>query len=357
MKLLAAKERAIIAIALLTAIVTAIMTAAHVTPVLTFIVSAISLATLASMVGMATEQLGKRMSAGATGVLQSALGNLPELMVGIFSLRAGLVTVVQSALVGSILANALLVLGLAFLAGGLKNGTQRFSKEQPRMIATLMLLAVSAIIMPTLAAKLHTAASAHIGDLSIAVSVVLLIVFIASIPVSLKGSDPVNCEVLEEEDHGPAWPTWMAAAILVVAGVASALVSDWFVEAMKPAITTLHISETFTGLVIVAIAGNAVENVVGIQLAIKNQADYAVSVILNSGLQVALGLTPVLVLLSFVIGAPVHLTLVMPPLLVAALLLSTLIGLVIVYDGESIWLEGLALIGLYVIIAAGFWWG
>lgn len=357
MKLLAPRERAIITIAVLTAIVAAVMRAMHAPEVASFAVCGISLATLASMVGMATEQFGKRLSAGATGVLQGAFGNLPELLVGIFSLRAGLVTLVQSALVGSILANSLLVLGLAFFAGGLKHGTQRFNKEQPRMIATLMLLAVSAIIMPTLAAKLHTAASAHIGDLSIAVSVVLLIVFLASIPVSLKGTDPVNCEVLQPEDHGPMWPTWLAATILTIAAGASALVSDWFVDAMKPAIAQLHVSEAFTGLVIVAIAGNAVENVVGIQLAMKNQADYAVSVILNSGLQVALGLTPVLVLLSFVIGAPVHLTLVMPPLLVAALLLSTLIGLVIVYDGESIWLEGLALIGLYVIIAAGFWWG
>jgi Ca2+:H+ antiporter len=144
--------------------------------------------------------------------------------------------------------------------------------------------------------------------------------------------------------------------VLIVAGVASAFVSDWFVDALQPAIAQLHISQAFTGLVIVAIAGNAVENVVGVQFAMKNQMDYALSIILNSALQVALGLTPVLCLLSFVIGGA-HLTLVMPPLLVAALLLSTLIGIVIVYDGESIWLEGVALIGLYLIIAAAFWWG
>src|SRR3569833_2406905 len=356
MTLLAPKERAIIAIALLSAIVAAVMRAVHAADVLTFIVCAVSLATLASMVGMSTEQFGKRLSPGATGVLQGAFGNLPELLVGIFSLRAGLVTLVQSALVGSILANTLLVLGLAFFCGGLNIVVQRFSKEQPRMIATLMLLAVSAMIMPTLASKLHTAAAAHISDLSVAVSIVLLIVFVASIKVSLQGSDPVNCQVLEEE-HGPMWPTWLAGLTLTLAAIASAFVSDWFVDAMKPAIEQLHVSQAFTGLVIVAVAGNAVENVVGIQLAVKNQCDYAVSVILNSALQVALGLTPGLVLLSHVIGAPIHLTLVMPPLLVVALMLSTLVALVIVYDGESIWLEGLALIGLYAIIAMGFWWG
>jgi Ca2+:H+ antiporter len=113
---------------------------------------------------------------------------------------------------------------------------------------------------------------------------------------------------------------------------------------------------TFTGLVVVAIAGNAVENLVGIQLAARNQADYAVSVILNSPLQIALGLTPILVLSSFLLGTA-HLILVLPPLLVAALALATVLPALIVFDGESIWLEGVALIGLYGVIAAAFWWG
>lgn len=355
MTVLARKERVTIAVALATAILSAILRGMHVSDVLTFAVCGVSLATLAGMVSIGTEQVCKRLNPGTTGVLQGALANLPELMVGIFSLRAGLVTVVQSALVGSILANTLLVLGLAFLAGGIKNGVQKFSKEQPRMIATLMMLAISAIVFPTMASRLHTAASHHIGDMSIAVSIVLLIVFAASIPVAMAEGDPISPEPAER-DLGLAWPAWLAGAVLIIAGFASALVSDWFVEALRPAIAQLHISQTFTGLVIVAIAGNAVENVVGIQLAMRNQTDYAVSLILSSALQVALGLTPVLCLLSFVIGGA-HLTLVMPPLLVAALLLSTLVGIVVVYDGESIWLEGVALIGLYIIIAAAFWWG
>ncbi len=125
---------------------------------------------------------------------------------------------------------------------------------------------------------------------------------------------------------------------------------------ITPAIDTLHISQAFPGLVIVALAGNAVENVVGIQLAARNQPDYAISVILNSSLQVALGLTPVLILLSFIIGAT-HLTLVLPSLLVAALGLTAILSTVIIYDGESTWLEGLALMGLYGIVAVSFWWG
>jgi Ca2+:H+ antiporter len=144
--------------------------------------------------------------------------------------------------------------------------------------------------------------------------------------------------------------------VLLGAGVGAALVSDWFVAALTPAITFLHISPAFTGFVIVALAGNAVENVVGIQFAARNQADYSISVILNSSLQVALGLIPVLVLLSFIIGGA-HLTLVMPPLLVAALGITAIINTVIIYDGESTWLEGLVLVGLYGIIAVSFWWG
>jgi Ca2+:H+ antiporter len=144
--------------------------------------------------------------------------------------------------------------------------------------------------------------------------------------------------------------------VLLVAGITAALVSDWFVEALEPAIETLNISHAFAGLVVVAIAGNAVENVVGIQLAIKNKVDYAISVIMNSSLQVALGLTPILVLLSYFF-TPVPLTLVLPPLLVLALGLTALLSALVVYDGESNWLEGLALMGLYIMVAVSFWWG
>src|SRR6185369_3477004 len=150
----------------------------------------------------------------------------------------------------------------------------------------------------------------------------------------------------------------MTLTIVVLACTAfgAALVSDWFIEALQPAMATLGISEAFAGLVIVAIAGNSIENLVGIQLAWKNQSDYAVSVILNSSLQVALGLFPILVLLSFVLGGSI-LTFVLSPLLIVALALAAIVSAVVVFDGESIWLEGLALIGLYSIIAAAFWWG
>lgn len=335
-------------------VLTAILVIFQVNAVLIFLVSAGALSLLAALVGQATEQVGERLGSGATGVLQSALGNLPELFIGIFALRSGLIVVVQSAIVGSILGNSLFVLGLAFLAGGLRHGTQHFPAQAPRMIANLTLLAVAALIIPTLTAGLHTPAAGHEDGLSIACAIILLIVFIASIPFSLQGG-PEKLPDQEANLVNP-WPIWFAVMILVIAGVGSAFVSDWFVAALTPAISILHISQAFTGLVIVALAGNAVENVVGVQFSLRNQSDFAISVILNSSLQVALGLTPVLVILSFIIGST-HLTLVMAPLLVASLALAAILSTVIIYDGESTWLEGIALIGLYGIIAVSFWWG
>ena len=324
---------------------------------LRFVSAAVALALLAMLIGRSTEQVGHRLSAGATGVLQSAVGNLPELFVCIFSLRAGLVDVVRAALVGSILANALLVFGVAIVVGGLKNGKQSFRKESARLNATMLLLAVSALVIPTLVHYLHTPADGHISTLSALVACVLLISFALSIPYSLRAhSGYTTSDDDATEAETAEWSMKRSVATLVACGVLAAFVSEWFVAALEPTIHTLGISQAFAGFVIVAIAGNAVENVVAIQLAAKNKADYAVSVILNSALQVALALVPVLVLLSFVLGGPI-LTLVLPPLLVVGLLMTVLIVSMIVGDGETIWLEGVPLIGLYGIIAVSLWWG
>ena len=340
-------------IALTATILTAVLTLTHSNAVVTFTMSGVALAILALVVGEATEQLGNLLGPGATGVVQASIASMPELFVSFFALRAGLVTVVQSALVGSILANTLLVMGLAFLFGGWKNGTQRFGSERPRSIVILMVLAVSALVVPTIAHTIHTPAEAHEETLSIAGAIVLLIVFFASIPLSLQGGPIV--ETAEEHQEKP-WPLTRIISVLVVAGVSAAFVSDWFVQALEPTMESLHISQAFAGLVIVAIAGNAVENVVGIKLAIKNKMDYAISVVLNSSLQIALALIPILVILSYFF-TPAPLTLVLPPLLVVCLALTAILSALIVYDGESNWLEGVALIGLYVMIAISFWWG
>jgi Ca2+:H+ antiporter len=332
-------------------------------PVVPFAIAAVALALLALLVGRSVEGLGDRLGPGATGVVQSGLGNLPELFVSIFALRAGLTDVVQGAIVGSILGNVLLILGLAFVVGGLKFGTQQFGAEQGRMISLLLVLGVAALCIPSLTAALHTPAAGHEVGLSNIVAIALLIVFGLSLPASLQkqpgtagaGKAAVSQHAAADA-HAHLWPLPMALGMLALSGVGAAFVSEWFVHALEPAIEALHISQAFAGLVVVAIAGNAIENVVGIQLAAKNQADYAVSVILQSPLQVVLVLAPALVLLSHFV-APTPLTLVFPPLLLAAMLLAAIVTVVVMLDGESTWLEGVALLALYVVIAAAFWWG
>jgi Ca2+:H+ antiporter len=329
--------------------------------VVPFVVSAAALALLASLVGTAVDALGDRLGAGATGVLQSALGNLPELFVCLFALHDGLYDVVRAALVGSVLANVLLVLGLAFVVGGLRHGTQRFGAGRARTISMLLALSVIAWLIPSLTASLHTPASGHEEALSDITAVLLLLLFALSVPASLRRDEtapeaPEAPEQDEEPSHeGPRWPLWLAIAVLAVAGVAAAFVSDWFVTALTPAMDAVGISQAFAGLVVVAVAGNAVENVVGVQLAARNQADYAVSVILQSPLQIALVLAPVLVLVAPLVGATF--TLVLSPLLVASLVLTVLIAVLVVNDGESNWLEGASLLVVYVLIATAFWWG
>jgi Ca2+:H+ antiporter len=335
--------------------------------VATFLIAAVALATLAAVVGQSIEQVGERLGPGATGLLQSALGNLPELFVGYFALKAGLVDVVRAALVGSILANTLLVLGAAVLLGGLKHGPQRFESDAPRMIGTLLLLAVAALLVPTLAFKLHTPAASHAEQLSGAVAIVLVVVYLLSIPFWLRSdatAPPANEDKDKDKkekdgekgDKGTLWPLPVAIGLLAFGSLGSALVSDWFVAALEPATKSLGLSPIFTGLVIVAIASNAVENVGGIGFALRARPDYALSTILNSPLQVALFLTPLLVLISHLTG-PTHLTLVFPTLQVAALAVAVIAVIVVLSDGEYVWLEGVALIGLYCILAAAFWWG
>jgi Ca2+:H+ antiporter len=318
------------------------------TPVLTFALAALAIAALARIVGGATEQLGSRVGSSIASVIQSALGNLPELFITLFAVREGLILVVQAALVGSIIANSVLVLGIAFVAGGLRNGTQRFDSPRARMIATLTAMAAAILALPTLAHAFHAPAAAHEKTLSLICAGVLIVLFFLTLPYFLKGGEGAAVE--------PAcWRLATTVVVLASAGIAAAFVSDWFVTALRPATETLGMSEAFAGLVVVAIAGNAVENVVGVQLAVRNRADFAVSVIVNSSLQIALFLTPVIVFASLFFATT--LTLAFPTLLAVALLLAAGIAALVVYDGESTWEEGSILIGLYVVIAASFWWG
>ena len=336
-----------IAIAAVLVAIAGVLDYADLNAVLRFVAAAAALAILARLVGTATEQLGGRLGTGGAGSVQSALGNLPELFVALFALHRGLIGVVKAALIGSVLANSLLVLGLAFFAGGVRNGVQRFDSPRARTIATLTLLAAAILAVPTFAHVLHAPAAAHEQTLSLICGGVLLVVFFSTLPIFLRG------DAMPQEP--PRWSLTATIAVLAAAAAGAVFVSDWFVSALEPATTSLHMSQTFAGLVVVAIAGNAVENVVGVQLAFRNKPDFAVAVIINSSLQVALALTPVILFASLFFAT--HMTLVFPTLLAVCLLLAAFVTTVVVYDGESTWPEGVVLVGFYVVIASAFWWG
>jgi Ca2+:H+ antiporter len=205
------------------------------------------------------------------------------------------------------------------------------------------------VAIPTFAHNLNVPAAHHEEALSLICAGVLLAVFLLTLPGLIAVVEG------EAEHAPPRWTNLTTVLVLGAAAVGAAFASDWFVTALKPATETLGMSEAFAGLVVVAIAGNAVENVVGVQLARQDRMDFAISVILNSSLQVALALTPVLVLASLLFAA--HLTLVFPVMLAIALLFAAWLGGIVVYDGESTWPEGVVLIGLYVVVVSAFWWG
>ena len=330
-----------------------------------FACSTIALAGGAVAVGEATDRLSLRMSPAATGVVQSVLGNLPELFLSIFALQAGLVGVVAAALVGSVLGNVLFVLGLALVIGGVRHGSLRFAGEANRLLAVQLLLGVAALTVPFLAVQPGAPDVGHATDLSVVVSVVLLAVFAFSVPVALRASSKgpgakpsMEREMGLETDRAtePLPPMSTTLILLAVSAGSAAFVADWFVTALTPAMASLGMSEAFAGLIVVALAGNAVENFAGVTAASRGRADLSLSLILNSALQVVLFLAPVLVLLSLVL-APTPLVLILSPLLLGMLAVSALLVFAIVLDGDANALEGALLLGLYVIVGAAVWWG
>ena len=372
--LLTGRDRITFAVTVMATVAAGALHFSHANAVLAFVVAAIALATLASLVGRSVEALGDRLGPNATGILQTALGNLPELFVILFALKAGLFDVVKATIVGSILANVLLVLGLAFVVGGLKHGRQRFAADDGRTLGLMFTLAVFILAVPSLTAAMHTPAATHERTVSLIVSVVMLVLFALSLPATLGGrkseapheghsqggspiaASPDSAKAASVATAHGEWPMAMAIGMLAIAGLGAAFVSEWFVAALEPAMEAAGINQVFAGLVIVAIAGNAVENFVGIQLAAKNQMDYAVQVVLQSPVQIALTIAPIVCLAAGFLGQP-GFDLVFSPLLLAAMMMSALVAVLVTFDGESHWFEGAVLIALYVAIATAFWWG
>ena len=311
-----------------------------------FVIAGLALAGVAWIVSFATEQVGERFGPAATGLMQSTLGNLPEFFVVIFALNAGQKIVAETAILGSILVNALFVLGLVIIVGARRaeDHVMRFSARLPNDTATMLMIASFIILLVGLANSAHDSASHHIQTISIVSAVAILAAYSVWVHQYLT-TEPPGDKALER----PRVPTSVSVALLLLSGLAAAFVSDWFVHALEPTIHTLHISRSFAGLVIVATAGNAVEHAVGVVLAAKGQNELAISVVKNSVAQIAAFLYPLLVLVSLLTAT--SLTFALPPVYTGALLGTSVIMWQITGDGEATPFEGAALIAAFVILA------
>jgi Ca2+:H+ antiporter len=351
-------ERSVIAGTLVATALAGVTRYAHgVSQVLAFVVATLALAGQAWLVSLATEQLGERFGPAQTGLMQSTIGNLPEFFVVIFALQDHQKVVAETAILGSILVNALLVLGLVLIAGSRQSpdGIMRFSARLPNDTATLLLTSSFIIILIGLANSSHDPASHHVKTISIVGAVAILATYGAWLLGYLRpGGASAGARNVAAVRPTPRVSIRTSIALLVVAGTGSAFVSDWFVHALQPTITQLHISKAFAGLVIVALAGNAVENVAGIVLAHKGSADLAISVVKNSVAQIAAFLYPLLVLVSLLTATT--LTFALAPVYIGALLGTAVIIWQITGDGEGTIFEGTALVATFVILAtvAGF---
>ena len=357
-------DRRLLAIVFGISIAAGILNNTNGNPVLSFIASAIALGAIARLVVRSVEAIGDRIGRGLNGLLQSLLGNLPEIFVILFALQAGLYEIVKATIVGSVIANILLVMGLAFVVGGRKYGRQSFNVVSARQLSMLLALSVFALAIPSLVASFNTPAVVYEREITVVISLLLIILFLASIPDTIRhashespvtGTREALVAASEAEEHGQ-WTINVSIFMVLVAIAGSIVVSSWFVDVLPTAMSTLGISEAFAGLIIVALASNVVEGISGIKLAARNQQSYALQIILQSPVQVAMIIAPLIALAAPLVGAATF-TLVLSPLLLAVMFMAVFIAIVVVSDGQSTWFEGAALITLYLGIATAFWWG
>jgi Ca2+:H+ antiporter len=340
-------QRAILAGIVLVSVLAGVTRYVHgVSEVLAFVIATVALAGLAWVVSFSTEEVGERLGPAKTGVLQSTVGNLPEFFVVIFALQAHQQTIAQTAIIGSILVNALLLLGLVLIVGAARegDGVMRFNPRLPNDTATLLMVSSFIIVLIGLTHSAGDAASHHSKTISIVGAAAILIVYGTWLRQYLGSG-----QVTSEQSAGARLSLAAGLTLLVVAGTASAFVSDWFVHALEPTIHTLHISKPFAGLVIVAIAGNAVEHATAVVLAAKGESELAISVVKNSVSQIAAFLYPLLVLVSLLTATT--LTFTLAPVYIGALLGTAIIVWQITGDGEATVFEGCALVATFVILA------
>lgn len=327
----------------------------HGDPVVIFVLAVIGIIPLAGMIGVATESLSEKVGERMGGLLNATLGNAAELIISIVALRAGLVTLVLASIAGSILGNILLVLGFSLLLGGLKNGRQSFSRKNANIDATLLILAVVALGIPSLFNWTLEPNFAKVEGLSIGAALVMLVMYALTIVYSFTSQSGAEIEkdpMMREAHAEVHWGTAHAVIILVVAVSFIAYLSEVLVHAVEPVTEQLGLSEFFLGIILIPLVGNVAEHLVAMQVALKDKMDLSLSIAIGSSIQIALFVAPMLVLLSIPLGNPMALE--FNQFEMAAIAGASFIAAFVSLDGESIWLEGAMLLMVYAILAIGF---
>lgn len=322
-----------------------------------FILACLAILPLAGWLGHATEHLAAKTNESVGGLLNATFGNAAELIIAISALRAGLYDVVKASLTGSIVGNLLLVLGASILAGGLKYPEQKFSAKAARAQSTLLTLAAISLVLPAafhyLAQGSRDSASLE-RDLSLEFAILLLVIYGLSLLFTLKTHKAYFSGDHEEEAHGPVWSMAKSFGVLGAATAAIAVVSEILVASVEHAAQAFGMSSIFVGVIVVAIVGNAAEHSTAILVARKNRMDLSLSIAIGSSLQIAIFVAPLLVVLSHFIG-PRPMDLVFTIAEVLAVAVSVFITGQVADDGVSHWMEGVQLLGVYIMLGILFY--
>lgn len=327
-------------------------------PLLVFVLACVAIIPLAGLLGVATEKLAARLGEGIGGFLNATLGNAAELIIALVALRAGMLDVVKASLTGSIIGNLLLVLGAAFLAGGLRYKIQSFATIGVRTQIGMMALAAIAILVPSVFAATGSGEMASRSvTYSVVVSAILLVVYALSLLFLLRthadlfrGEAPAAGEGAGEEAHGRPWPVSMTVGVMAVVTVLIVWMSEILVGTVEHASAALGLSNLFVGVVVVAVVGNAAEHSTAVLVAMRNRMEMSIGIAIGSSTQIALFVAPLLVLLSLVI-APEPLSLAFSGVEVFLVLAATFVASILIVDGKSTWFTGVQLIAVYLVMA------
>ena len=330
-----------------------------------FITAALAIIPLAAWMGTATEEIAVVLGPNLGGLMNATFGNATELIIGIVALKAGLVEVVKASITGSIIGNLLLVMGLSMLLGGIRYKEQEFQSVIARLNASVMNLAVIAILVPTAVEFTSSGIQESIMQrLSGAVAVVLILVYLLTLLFSMKthtylyDAGVVEFELEEQahqqdtEDQKHQVNLWLWAGVLLAATIAVAIESELLVDSLEEATAKLGLTALFTGVILVPIIGNAAEHATAVTVAMKNKMDLSVSVAVGSSMQIALFVAPVLVLAGLVFHQPMDLN--FNPFELVAVAVAVLIANSVSSDGRSDWLEGALLLATYVVLGLAF---